>query len=293
MDPEDEAYLRKNPDCIPPLGVATVFQEPVSVLQISRVLNLEPEVTLKRLRTMSRHLDHPLDDDVYSVVAIKESPRKWIFSRAESGRLCLALTEYNNRVAQWCLADANNYDVRDIEYATKYWIYHICQSIPSQMLCKTIMTSRFVDLRSWSKKLEEIKTWLRKYSDSDDFAVFGIETQVNSATADRNIGQLPSYQQGSREEITLEPTATVAPLDSTSPTTARAPPLTAIKPPATTLLPSPTKSLRAIPSQLETYMAISGSNLTARNDINITQIHTKTICFVQFGQEAAQTILEE
>ncbi|KAJ7491456.1 hypothetical protein B0H11DRAFT_1912078 [Mycena galericulata] len=182
MDPEDEAHLRKNPDCIPPLGVATVFQEPVSVLQISRVLNLEPEVTLKRLRTMSRHLDHPLDDDVYSVVAIKESPRKWIFSRAESGRLCLALTEYNNRVAQWCLADANNYDVRDIEYATKYWIYHICQSIPSQMRCKTIMTSRFVDLRSWSKKLEEIKTWLRKYSDSDDFAVFGVAAKQTPPT---------------------------------------------------------------------------------------------------------------
>lgn len=171
----DTAYIRRNPQCIHALAIVPLFQDPPSVLQVSRVENLNPEHLLTMLRPIEVHLAQPLVD-IYSVVALKEPLKTWIFDRARYRGLPVDRAGCHERVARWCLADTSTSDARyvplvdqkpgltdhcsDIEYGTRNWLYHVCQSIPSQALWDAIRASRFVKLPSWNNKFKEIQTWI-------------------------------------------------------------------------------------------------------------------------------------
>ncbi|KAJ6448639.1 hypothetical protein C8R45DRAFT_1224640 [Mycena sanguinolenta] len=161
-----EICLRKNPACIHIMGVLSTFQEPPSILQIARVLNWPSEKVFEVLRPVLWHIG-PIPDH-FSDLTLDEPLITWLFEPAKSGPLCRNKAECNYVIARWCLADNANCDVRDIEYTTRYWLYHITQSIPSHELCGMILTSRFVLAPSWSKKLDAIEIWLRKYSEGDE-----------------------------------------------------------------------------------------------------------------------------
>ncbi|KAJ7676405.1 hypothetical protein B0H14DRAFT_3684579 [Mycena olivaceomarginata] len=199
--------------------------EPASILQLSRVLEQKPEDLLTMLRPVSKHLNQPLFD-VYSVVAVDEPLKSWIFDQAQSGSLSVDRTECNECVARWCLADTANCDARDIEYSQRNWLSHVVRSIPSPAFCTAIRASRFVNLRSWSKKLKEIEIWLKKYSSQDEVKYLDL-FRTESTLAGENSGEMASDQHTSAGDVTGEPMAIPTPLDSTVlPSFASHPPLT-------------------------------------------------------------------
>ncbi|KAJ6448636.1 hypothetical protein C8R45DRAFT_1132844 [Mycena sanguinolenta] len=198
---DDDAHLRNHPHCVPILGVAAACIEPPSILQLSRVSGQKPEVLLTTLRPVSKHLTQRLID-VYSVVAVDEPLRSWIFDNEQSGSLRVDWAQCNENVARWCLA-APTCDARQ-----RNWVSHVVRSIPSAELCDAIRASRFVNLPSWSRKLKEIEIWLNKYSSQDLF-------RAESTLADENSGEMASDQHTSAGDVTGEPTAISVPLDST------------------------------------------------------------------------------
>ncbi|KAJ6580745.1 hypothetical protein B0H19DRAFT_1060474 [Mycena capillaripes] len=152
--PEDLArYIDKNPRLRPILGVAIVFHDASTVLQISRVLGLEWTEVGAALHPISSYfecLDSPIgfNSDVKPRKILKEC----LSQRLHSGK-------YHSLVAQWCLV-GQKLDARDMLYASDCWAHHVCNANSSAELYDALKKS-WMPLDPVSRtKLQGIIHWL-------------------------------------------------------------------------------------------------------------------------------------
>ncbi|KAJ7749659.1 hypothetical protein B0H16DRAFT_1844806 [Mycena metata] len=122
--------IRDNLQLLSIFGVAIVFHDPPSVLQISRVLGLRWADITAALKPVSSYLDTFVSVvDHSSEVKLRSNVKNLLLRRA--GSLWIDAEKYHSLVARWCLVGKKSLDARDITYRADFWAYHVCNSDPS------------------------------------------------------------------------------------------------------------------------------------------------------------------
>ncbi|KAJ6504470.1 hypothetical protein DFH09DRAFT_1375346 [Mycena vulgaris] len=151
---------------LPILGVAIVFHDPPSILQISRVLGLDWTEVRDALRPISKQLalarpDSPIGFS--SNVKLPSYLRDFLLER--TGNLWIDPETCHSILARWCLTGQQTFDPRDIIYRGEFWAYHTCYSNPSAQLYDALRTS-WIPLDPVSHtKLADVIVWLERQSE--------------------------------------------------------------------------------------------------------------------------------
>ncbi|KAJ6580746.1 hypothetical protein B0H19DRAFT_484192 [Mycena capillaripes] len=154
--PDDlDKNIDKNSRLRPILGVAIVFHDAPTVLQISRVLGLkwtEVGAALHPISSYFERFDSPIgfNSDVKPRKILKEC----LPQRVHPGK-------YHSLVAQWCLV-GQKLDARDMLYASDCWAYHVCNANSSAELYDALKKS-WMPLDPVSRaKLQGVIHWLEE-----------------------------------------------------------------------------------------------------------------------------------
>ncbi|KAJ7792305.1 hypothetical protein B0H14DRAFT_2624052 [Mycena olivaceomarginata] len=137
------------------LGVATVFHDPPSVLQISLILGVQwtkVGATIQPIAPYFEHLESTINfnSDVKLRQALKDSV---------AGAVWLDAPKYHALVAKWCLTGKSPH-ARDIIYAGEFWSFHVCNAQPSTELYDSLRNSRLPLDPTSRSKLAEVIHWL-------------------------------------------------------------------------------------------------------------------------------------
>ncbi|KAJ7748689.1 hypothetical protein B0H16DRAFT_1725501 [Mycena metata] len=112
--------IRDNLQLLSIFGVAIVFHDPPSVLQISRVLGLRWADITAALKPVSSYLDTFVSVvDHSSEVKLRSNVKNLLLRRA--GSLWIDAEKYHSLVARWCLVGKKSLDARDITYRADFW----------------------------------------------------------------------------------------------------------------------------------------------------------------------------
>ncbi|KAJ6471893.1 hypothetical protein C8R45DRAFT_1104117 [Mycena sanguinolenta] len=148
-------HVDNNPRLLSILGVAAVFCQRPSVLQISRVLEIEVQAALE---TISPYL--PGRDSAIEWNSDLELPQSLKDSLLQSTGVS---AKYHGLVAKWCLVGQRGIlDPKDIFYSCDFWEYHVCNA--------DLSTDLFTALRHSPKpldpgsrdKLPEVIQWIEQ-----------------------------------------------------------------------------------------------------------------------------------
>ncbi|KAF7371173.1 hypothetical protein MSAN_00752800 [Mycena sanguinolenta] len=159
--PEDfRKNIENNPRLRSILGVAMVFHDPPSALQISVILGLRWNEVGAALRPISSYLEPPnsainLNTDIKLRQALKDS----LLRRA--GTVWIDAAKYHALIAEWCLVGQSR-NACDVIYAGEFWDYHVCNASPSSQLYDALRSSR-LPLNPVSRtKLPPVIHWLNE-----------------------------------------------------------------------------------------------------------------------------------
>ncbi|KAK7031777.1 hypothetical protein R3P38DRAFT_828441 [Favolaschia claudopus] len=122
------AELKSSPRLRSILRVAIVFEEPPSIIRVSRILKLSVDDVCAALKPVSEYLESPVDSPE-SLISLFQFRNYFL----QSGNGAFIAT-FHNQVARWCLAGNHADDLRDQFYATENWDYHVCRAERSRDL---------------------------------------------------------------------------------------------------------------------------------------------------------------
>ncbi|KAJ7114012.1 hypothetical protein C8R44DRAFT_796094 [Mycena epipterygia] len=154
-----KAIEKNSQRLLPILGVATVFQTPPSVLQISRVLDLKWTEVRDALKPITPHLER-LESRINhsSDVALPKNLKNALVQR--TGTHWIDAGKYHGILARWCLTGKRTLDPRDITYVGEFWAHHVCNSNPTAELYDALRGSWLPLDPVWRAKLPGIIHWL-------------------------------------------------------------------------------------------------------------------------------------
>ncbi|KAJ6471888.1 hypothetical protein C8R45DRAFT_1013482 [Mycena sanguinolenta] len=159
--PEDfRKNIENNPRLRSILGVAMVFHDPPSALQISVILGLRWNEVGAALRPISSYLE-PANSAINgnSDIKLRQVLKDCLLRRA--GTVWIDAAKYHALVAEWCLVGQSR-NARDVIYAGEFWDYHVCNASPSSQLYDALRSSR-LPLNPVSRtKLPAVIHWLNE-----------------------------------------------------------------------------------------------------------------------------------
>ncbi|KAK7031862.1 hypothetical protein R3P38DRAFT_3508069 [Favolaschia claudopus] len=141
------------------LRVAIVFEEPPSIIRVSRILELSVDEVCAVLKlvfsylTSESSIDSPSPESLISPFQFKEH----LLQLENSTFIALC----HNWVARWCLTGNHADDIRDQVYANENWDYHVCKAEPSRDLYDAMENSWLPEDTLLSHdKLPGVISWL-------------------------------------------------------------------------------------------------------------------------------------
>ncbi|KAJ7910596.1 hypothetical protein B0H13DRAFT_2329289 [Mycena leptocephala] len=155
--PEDVRRIAQDDSerLLPILGVFSVFQEPPTIKQLTRVLGFLAEDEVREVwGPISVYLDGLDSDGQTRSLAFLER-----LACQAGGTTSIDSTTYHNLVARWCLVGPKG-GARDVFYAANSWAHHVCHSDPSIELLDALTESEIPLAFESSEDLPAIIAWL-------------------------------------------------------------------------------------------------------------------------------------
>ncbi|KAJ7783972.1 hypothetical protein DFH07DRAFT_1055067 [Mycena maculata] len=181
MMPEDVRRIAQEDfeRLLPILGVFSVFQEPPTIKQITRVLGLAEGEVQAVWGPILAYLDELDSDGRTRCLEFLER------------LVCLANNTpsidsptYHNLVARWCLLGPKG-GAKDVFYAANSWAHHVCYSNPSVQLRDALMQSDIPLASESYEDLPEIIAWLEGiHHDAEQWAELLSTYRARLATRD-------------------------------------------------------------------------------------------------------------
>ncbi|KAJ7897584.1 hypothetical protein B0H14DRAFT_3124539 [Mycena olivaceomarginata] len=183
---------------LPILGVFSVFEEPPTIKQITRVLGLAEDGVREVWGPISAYMDGTDSDERKR--RLKSLERLVCLA---NGTPSIDSPTYHNLVARWCLLGPKG-AARDVFYAANSWVYHVCQSNPSVQLRDALMESDIPLAAESYEDLPEIIAWLEGIQNDAEQWVDLLSTyRARIATTDDDgISQRDSERANGNERLT-------------------------------------------------------------------------------------------
>ncbi|KAJ6530855.1 hypothetical protein DFH09DRAFT_1183995 [Mycena vulgaris] len=146
---------------LPILGVFSVFQEPPTIGQIARVLEIAEGEVQEVWGPVSSYIDGLDADGKTRCLGCLE---RLVYST--DGSLSIDSPTYHNLVARWCL-EGSKLCASDVFYASDFWVHHVCHSKPSLELRDALTNSQIPLESELADDLAQTINWLERIDDEE------------------------------------------------------------------------------------------------------------------------------